>query len=283
MSARSALRARRGLWIGACLAGTFASLALLSVFWTPYPVDGIAVDRRLMPPDLAHPLGTDHLGRDLLSMVLAGSVTSLGVAFIAVTGGLAVGVPLGLLAARGGLFDGILMRGADVVFAFPALLSAVLITAVLGPSVYNAIIAIAVFNVPVFARVARAGALGLASREYLMAARLAGKGWIRVTYEHVLPNIASVLVVQATIQFPLGILAEAGLSYVGLGAQPPTVSWGRMLFEAQTLMGVAPRLALVPGFVIVVTVVGLNLLGDGLRDAFDPRLGRHAFPRYDAD
>jgi len=160
-----------------------------------------------------------------------------------------------------------------LVFAFPALLSAIMITAVFGPGAVNAIVAIGIFNIPVFARVARAGALALWPREFILAARACGRSPTQITIEHILPNIATLLLVQGTIQFALGILAEAGLSYVGLGAQPPMPSWGRMLFDAQTRMMVAPWLALAPGLAIVVTVLGLNLLGDGIADAIDPKLG----------
>ena len=184
-------------------------------------------------------------------------------------------MPLGCLAAaRGGVLDDMVMRFNDLVFAFPALLSAVMITAVFGPGAVNAIIAIGIFNIPVFARVARAGALAIWPREFILAARAAGKGKTLITIEHILPNIATMLLVQGTIQFALGILAEAGLSYVGLGAQPPMPSWGRMLFDAQTRMMVAPSLALFPGLAIMITVLGLNLLGDGVSDALDPKLRR---------
>jgi peptide/nickel transport system permease protein len=166
------------------------------------------------------------------------------------------------------------MRFNDFTFAFPALLSAVMITAILGPGAVNSIIAIGIFNIPVFARLTRGASLSLWKRDFVLAARVAGKGRTRITVEHILPNIASLLIVQMTIQFALGILAEAGLSYLGLGTQPPDPSWGKMLNEAQTLMYQAPLLAVFPGLAIVVTVLGLNLLGDGLRDLLDPRLRR---------
>jgi peptide/nickel transport system permease protein len=186
-----------------------------------------------------------------------------------------LGVPLGCwAAARGGWLDETIMRLNDVVFAFPALLSAIMITAIFGPGAVNAIIAIGIFNIPVFARVARAGALALWPREFILAARVSGKGATLITVEHIFPNIANLLLVQGTIQFALGVLAEAGLSYLGLGAQPPMPSWGRMLFDAQTRMMVAPYMAIFPGLAIVITVLGLNLLGDGLSDVLDPKLRR---------
>ncbi|MDE3121686.1 MAG: ABC transporter permease, partial [Paracoccaceae bacterium] len=153
---------------------------------------------------------------------------------------------------------------------------AILITSVFGPSAVNAILAIGIFNIPVFARVTRGGALSLWTLDYIRAARLAGKRGARISVEHILPNVANLLIVQGTIQFSLGILAEAGLSYVGLGAQPPTPSWGRMLADSQTMFAFAPHLAIFPGLAIVLTVLGLNLLGDGLRDLLDPRLRRPA-------
>ena len=166
------------------------------------------------------------------------------------------------------------MRSNDLVFAFPAILIAILITAVFGPGAVNAIIAIGIFNIPVFARLSRGAALSLWQREFVLAARVSGKGAFRISAEHILPNILNTLIVQATIQFSLGILAEAALSYVGLGTQPPMPSWGRMLSDAQTLIALAPHLAIFPGLAIVFTVLGLNLLGDGLRDILDPRLRR---------
>ncbi|MFC7703069.1 ABC transporter permease [Plastorhodobacter daqingensis] len=264
------------LVLGAVLAGIAALAALVSFVWTPYPVTGMNIAGRLLPPGGAHLLGTDHFGRDILSMLMVGARTSIAVAIVAVGLGVLLGVPLGLVAAarRGSLVDEIIMRGNDLIFAFPALVIAILITAVFGPSAVNAIIAIGIFNTPVFARVTRGAALSLWTLDYIRAAEVAGKGTSRISVEHILPNIANILIVQGTIQFSLGILAEAGLSYVGLGAQPPTPSWGRMLAEAQTMIGLAPHLALLPGMAIVLTVLGLNLMGDGLRDILDPRLRR---------
>lgn len=264
------------LLIGGALAAAFLLAAMLSLLWTPYPTDIVAVGARLQAPSAAHWLGTDHLGRDILSMIMVGARTSIAVAVIAVGMGVAMGVPLGLVAAaaRGGVVDELIMRGNDLVFAFPALVIAILITAVFGPSAVNAIIAIGIFNTPVFARVTRGAALSLWTLDYIMAARVAGKGRLRISVEHILPNIANLLIVQGTIQFSLGILAEAGLSYVGLGAQPPVPSWGRMLAESQTMVAIAPHVALFPGIAIVLMVLGLNLMGDGLRDLLDPRLRR---------
>ena len=217
---------------------------------------------KLLPPSPAHWFGTDQLGRDVLSLIMAGGRNSVGVALIAVLVGAGLGIPLGLLAAaRGGAVDELVMRGNDLLFAFPSLLLAILITAALGPGAATAMLAIGIFNIPVFARVTRGGALTQWTRDYCLAARVAGKGSARISFEHIVPNLAMSLMVQIIIQFSLGIIAEAGLSYVGLGAQPPVPSWGRMLNEAQTLTAIAPSLAWFPGLAIVSFVLGLNLLG----------------------
>ncbi len=268
------MRVPATLATGLAMSSFFVLISLISLLWTPFPVELLDIPGRNQPPNSGHWLGTDHLGRDMLSMLMAGSRISIGVAVLAVGIGVVVGVPLGLVAAssHGSVLDQLIMRGNDLVFAFPSLVIAILITAVFGPSAINAIIAIGIFNIPVFARVTRGGALSQWTLDYTLAARLAGKGTVLISIEHVLPNIANLLIVQGTIQFSLGILAEAGLSYVGLGAQPPTPSWGRMLADAQTMIHVAPRLAILPGLTIVAMVMGLNLLGDGLRDWLDPRL-----------
>ena len=264
----------RTIWIGGTLSLVFLLAALISLVWTPYDVTELAIANKLKQPTVAHWFGTDHFGRDILSMIMVGARTSIAVALVAVSIGIGLGVPLGLAAAaaRGSWLDEVIMRGNDLVFAFPSLVIAILITAVFGASAVNAIIAIGIFNIPVFARVSRGAALSIWQREFILAARVAGKGRARISVEHVLPNIANLLIVQGTIQFSLGILAEAGLSYVGLGAQPPLPSWGRMLADSQTLITLAPHMALFPGFAILLTVLGLNLMGDGLRDLLDPRL-----------
>jgi len=265
----------RNLMPGLILSLVFVGGALVSFLWTPFDVTQLDIPGKLKAPTATHWFGTDHFGRDIFSMIMVGARTSIAVALIAVGIGMALGVPLGLAAAaRGGWSDELIMRANDLVFAFPALLIAIMITAVFGPSAVNAIIAIGVFNIPVFARLTRGAALSLWTRDFILAARVSGKGAVRISAEHILPNIANLLIVQGTIQFSLGILAEAGLSYVGLGAQPPIPSWGRMLADSQTLISFAPHTAMFPGLAIVFTVLGLNLMGDGLRDIFDPRIRR---------
>ncbi len=264
-----------GLALGAVLTAAVILVALVSLVWTPQSATAIEVADKLAPPSAAHLLGTDHFGRDVASMLMVGAQNSIMVGVVAVSIGAGLGVAAGLAAAaRGGWVEEALMRLADFTFAFPAVLSAILITALLGPGAVNPIIAIGIFNVPAFARLTRGAARSIWVRDFILAARASGKGTLRITLEHVLPNIASLLVVQATIQFGVAILAEAGLSYLGLGTQPPNPSWGRMLNEAQTFLFLAPRLAIYPGLAIVLAVLGLNLVGDGLRDLFDPRLMR---------
>ena len=268
----------RPLILGAVLSAGFIAMTLLSLVWTPYDHTLLNIPGKLQPPGGAHLLGTDHLGRDILSMVMVGARTSIAVALVALAVGLVFGVPLGLAAAarKGSWLDEVIMRGNDIIFAFPLLVMAILITAVFGPSAVNAIIAFGLFNIPVFARVTRGAALPLWEREFIMAARVAGKRAPRISLEHILPNVLNLLIVQGTIQFALGIQVEAALSFVGLGVQPPTPSLGRMLADAQTLVTIAPHLAIVPGVAIILIVLGLNLLGDGLRDTLDPRLRRRS-------
>lgn len=265
--------------VGFTLTALLVLAAALSLVWTPWPWAEIDIPQKLKPPTAAHWLGTDPLGRDILSLLLVGAQNSIVVGLIAVGIGLVAGVALGCVAAASRAsgtpwVEEFIMRASDFTFAFPALLSAIMLTAIYGPGLVMSIVAIGIFNVPVFARITRGAANAVWAREFITAARAAGKGPLAITRDHVLPNIASQLIVQATISFATAILAEAALSYLGLGTQPPQPSWGRMLNEAQTLLFQAPLLAVYPGLAIMLSVLGLNLMGDGLRDLMDPKLAR---------
>ena len=249
--------------INACL---IILIAVLGVIWTPYDPTAINIDLRLEAPSSEHLLGTDRFGRDMLSLLMAGAHTTLMVACLAVLLGASIGIPLGLIgsAKKGSLIDDSVMRFNEIAFAFPALLTAILITARFGPGASNAILAIGIFNIPVFARMARASALPIWQAEFVSAAKLLGKGDARIAFEHILPNIAPLLWTQAAIQFSLAILAEAGLAYLGLSVQPPEASWGRLLADGQTLVSLAPHIVYAPGLCIVFVVLSFNLLADGL-------------------
>ena len=265
----------RSFVVGGVLTLLLVLAAALSLVWTPWSPYEMNLPGKLQPPTPQHWLGTDAFGRDVASLLLVGARNSILVGVIAVSIGLIVGTALGLLAsARRGWVEELIMRLSDFTFAFPAILSAIMMTAVFGAGIVNSIIAIGIFNIPTFARITRASANAIWSREFVLAARACGKGPWSITMDHVLPNILSVLTVQVTIRFAIAILAEAALSYLGLGTQPPQPSWGRMLAEAQTLLFQAPLLAVFPGVAIALAVLGLNLLGDGLRDLTDPRLAR---------
>ena len=260
------------LWVGAALTGLVVLAALVSFVWTPHDPREIDIALRLLGPSADHWLGTDRNGRDIASMILVGARYTLAVGAGAVAIGAGLGTVLGLLAStKGGWTDEFIMRVADFSFAFPAILSAIMLTATLGTGTLTAILAIGIFNVPVFARLVRGSANSIWAREYVQAAQAIGKTRRRITIDHILPNISGVLIVQVTVSFAIAILAEAALSYLGLGTQFPNPSWGRMLFEAQTFVFRAPQLAIFPGLAIAIVVLGLNLLGDGLRDVIDPR------------
>jgi len=266
-------RRHPGLALGGALTALLALAAIVSWVWTPWPVLGVNMADKLLPPSRAHWLGTDAFGRDMLSQLLVGARASILAGVIAVGIGLAAGAALGLLAAaRRGWVEELVMRLADFTFAFPAILSAIMLTAAFGPGLGCAVIAIGIYNIPSFARITRAAARAVWAREFVLAARASGKSAWAITWQHVLPNVAAQLTVQATNRFAIAILAEAALSYLGLGTQPPQPSWGRMLSQAQTLMPQAPWLAIWPGLAIALSVLGLNLLGDGLRDLLDPKL-----------
>ncbi len=264
---------------GAVITLLLLAAAALSLLWTPYAPAELDIPNKLAPISAAHWLGTDSLGRDVLSQLLVGAQNSIVVGVFAVGIGMGLGVTLGCLASAQravghGWVEELIMRASDLAFAFPALLTAIMLGAVYGPGLATGIVAIGIFMVPVFARTTRGAANAVWATDYVMAARAAGKGAWRITLDHVVPNIAGVLIVQATVQFALAFVVEAALSYLGLGTQPPRPSWGRMLNEAQQLLWDSPMLAVWPGLAIALSVLGLNLMGDGLRDLLDPKLAR---------
>jgi len=266
-------RLNPSLVVGAVLVGLVIIVALVSFVWTPYPPNHVDASARLLGPSTEHWLGTDKFGRDELSRIMVGARTTIYVGLISVGVAAIVGVPLGVLAAMGPSWLGqTVMRTSDLVLAFPALLLAIMFGAVYGASTLTAMIAIGIATIPGFARVTRAGALQVLSREYVLAARVAGRSRVAIAVRHVQPNVSSLIIVQISVSFAIAVLAEAALSFLGLGTPLTTPSWGRMLQESQELLSVAPRLAVIPGVAIAIAVLGFNLLGDGLRDRYDPKL-----------
>jgi peptide/nickel transport system permease protein len=260
--------------LGALLVGLVVLAALVSFVWTPYDPERVDSQARLLGPGGDHWLGTDKFGRDVFSQILVGARTTLFVGVIAVGVAALVGTPIGIIAAmskRRALSE-TLMRANDLLLAFPALLLAIMFGAVFGASTFTAMIAIGIATIPAFARLARSGTLQVMATEYIMAARIAGRPSLAIAVRHVLPNIMGLVIIQASVAFAIAVLAEAALSYLGFGTAPPTPSWGRMLQEAQELITSKPLLLLWPALAIALAVLGFNLLGDGLRDRFDPRL-----------
>jgi peptide/nickel transport system permease protein len=273
--ARSRRRTDASLVVGGVLVAIVILAALLSWVWTPFDPTLVNPNDTLSGSSLHHLLGTDQFGTDILSQLMVGARTVVLVGVVAIGIAALAGIPLGLLAAtRGGVVDEVAMRAADIVYAFPALLTAIVLAAAFGGSTLTAMTAIGVAYIPVFARLTRASALGVLRSDYVLAARAYGRRPLAIVVRHVLPNIASVLIVQATVLFAVAILAEAALSYLGFGGSPTTPSWGRMLSDSQTYLERDSVLALWPGLAIALAVLGFSLLGDGLRDILDPRLRR---------
>lgn len=268
-------RRNPSLVIGSVLVAAILAMAVVSLFWTPYPPTQMAMMARLQGPSAAHLMGTDQFGRDVLSQVMVGAQNALFVAVLAVIIGAALGSALGLAAAAlRGWVEELFMRVCDFAYAFPAVLLAIIISALLGVGATPTILAIAIFTIPVFGRLARGAAIEVWSRAFVAAARTNGRGGFFISMRHILPNIGGLLIVQASTQIALAIIVEAGLSYLGIGLQPPAISWGKMLADAQTNMAASPTLAIFPGLMIALAVLGFNLLGDGVRDVLDPRLRR---------
>lgn len=260
------------LILGLLLVGAVVTSAALSFFWLPHDPNAMDFAAQLAAPSAAHPLGTDQLGRDLLSRVLVGARGALWVGFIAVGIALTLGCTVGALAGLvGGLFDDILMRLIDTLYAFPPILLALLLAAVYSPGTLTAMSAIGIATAPVFARLLRASVLELKHREFVEAGRALGATSLRLLLRHILPSALSPIIVQASLSLAVAILADAALSYLGLGTPPRIPSWGSMLKDAQGFMKMSPYPVLVPGLAIVTSVLGWSLLGDGIRDMRDPR------------
>lgn len=264
---------RLPLWLGGSLVVLVIVTALVSLVWTPFDAELVRPAERLAPPSWPHLLGTDHYGIDIVSRLMVGARGALTVGLIAVGIAALIGTPLGVIAGtRRGWVSELILRGADILYAFPALLLAILLAAAFGGSTATAMTAIGLATVPAFIRVARAGTLSVMRADYVLAARSCGTSRWQIALRHILPNIAAVLGVQASVSFGIAILAEAALSYLGLGTPPPTPTWGRMLRDAQQYLFTDPLQALWPGLAIALAVLGCNLVGDGLRDWLDPRL-----------
>ena len=266
-------RLNAGLVVGGLIVLGIIAMALVSFVWTPHDPTLVDPQARLQEPSAEYWFGTDKFGRDVFSRIMVGARTTLFVGFVAVGVAALIGVPLGIIAGmRSGWSGELLMRGNDLLLAFPALLLAIMFAAVYGAGTLVAMVAIGIATIPSFARLVRSGTLQVLRTDYAMAARAAGRTPFAIGLRHVLPNVSSMVIVQASVGFAIAVLAEAALSFLGFGTPPPTPSWGRMLQESQELLFSAPRLAVFPGVAIAVAVLGFNLLGDGLRDWFDPKL-----------
>ncbi|MPZ53155.1 MAG: ABC transporter permease subunit [Acidimicrobiia bacterium] len=266
-------RGRLTRGIGLALVGLVVLMAVVSFVWLPFSIEEIDPTNTNAGPSSLHWLGTDPLGRDIFTQILVGSRTTLLVGVVAVGIAGLLGVPLGMLAGSSGrAVNETVMRFMDIVFAFPAVLLAIILAAGFGGSTITAMVAIGVATVPVFARITRAATLGVMNSDYVLVARSYGRQGLPLMVKYVLPNIAAVIIVQASVAFAIAILAEAALSYLGMGTQPPTPTWGRSLQEAQTYLFINPLLPIWPGLAIALSVLGFNLLGDGLRDSLDPTL-----------
>ena len=268
-------RQSRSAVVGLILVSVFILTALLAPLLAPHDPTAFTLGQQLRPPSATNPLGTDELGRDILSRVLWGSRITLLITLGAVLVSLVVGTTLGIVAGfRGRWWDTAIMRFMDVLLAMPGFLLAIAIIAALGAGTVNVVIAVGIFSIPAFARVARGSTLSVKQQDYVLAARALGASDGAIMWQHVLPNVAPPLVVQTTLRLATAILTASGLSFLGLGPQPPTPEWGAMLSTGRNFITSSPQLATIPGLAILLVAMGFNLLGDGLRDALDPRLKR---------
>lgn len=267
------MMARPALAASAALVLLVILCALFAPWISGYDPTAMNARARLQPPSWEHWFGTDQFGRDVFTRIVYGARTSLQVALVAVSTAVAVGGLIGLVTGYiGGWFDAVMMRVMDVLIAFPSLLLALFLVSVLGADLTNLIIAISLTRVPYFARLTRAEAMAIAVRPYVTATRAMGGSHLWILIRHVAPNVVPILIIFGTTDIAGAIIAESALSYLGLGAQPPTPSWGRMLTESRAFVGQAPWLVVFPALVVMFTVICVNLVGDGLRDLLDPRL-----------
>ncbi|BAH42537.1 MULTISPECIES: nickel transporter permease [Brevibacillus] len=267
------LRKNKLAMVGGCIVIFYIAIALLAPFIAPHDPYEIDLVNKLKPPSSEHWMGTDDKGRDVLSRLLYGTQLSMSVGFVAVFIGAFFGIILGLLSGYyGGWVDTIISRIIDVLLAFPGILLSLAIVSALGPSLFNVMIAVGIFSIPVFARIVRGSTLTVKKLEYIDAIRSLGANDFTIIFRHIFPNILSPIIVQATMRLATAILSAAGLSFLGLGAQPPLPEWGAMLSNGRDFLFTAPHLAMFPGFAIATLVLGFNIFGDGLRDALDPRM-----------
>ncbi len=267
------LRRSRSAMLGLGVLVVFATCGVLAPWIAPYDPYVSDLENSLKPPSSRHWLGTDELGRDLLSRILYGARLSMVIGTIAVAIGVVLGVPLGLLSGYlGGWFDLVVQRAIDVLLAFPSTVLAILLVTILGVGLVNVMIAVGIVSVPTYTRLVRGQVLSLKEQEFVHAARALGAGSLRIVFRHILPNTLAVLIVQTTLQVASAILSAAALGFLGLGVQQPTAEWGAMLSTARQHIQLAPHTLVFPGLAIMLTVLGFNLFGDGLRDALDPRL-----------
>jgi peptide/nickel transport system permease protein len=265
----------RAAVVGLALTGIFILMAILAPVLAPHDPTMFTLGQQLRPPSATYPLGTDELGRDIFSRLLYGARITLLITLGAVLVSLVIGTVLGIVAGfLGGWTDTLIMRLMDVLLAMPGFLLAIAIIAALGAGTLNVVIAVGVFSIPAFARVARGSTLSVKQQDYVLSARALGAPPVAIMWRHVLPNVTPPLVVQTTLRLATAILTASGLSFLGLGPQPPTPEWGAMLSTGRNLITSSPQLATIPGLAILLVAIGFNLLGDGLRDALDPRLKR---------
>lgn len=267
------IRKSRNAVLGGILILFFIIVSLVGPHFVPYEYDAQDVVNKLAPPSSEHWFGTDNFGRDIFSRVIHGMGITLGTGFAAVALGATVGVLFGIISGYyGGRIDTVIMRLMDILLAFPGILLALAIVSILGGSIVNVIIAVAISSIPVFARIVRGSTLSVKKLEYIDAQKALGASDSRILFKHILPNVSSPIIVQATLSIAIAIISASGLSFLGLGAQPPSPEWGAMLSAGRNYLYSAPHVALFPGLAIVAVVLAFNILGDGLRDALDPKM-----------